>query len=78
MPNQLPRTYLKIFRTLLGAFVFRRSSKTRLTCFPSIIYCHRYLRPYDEGGHGMKGATWKKDESIPKLWMEKLWLSGGK
>ena len=23
---------------LLGAFVIRRSSKTRLTCFPSIIY----------------------------------------
>jgi hypothetical protein len=26
----------------------------------------------------MKGAAWKKDESIPKLWMEKLRLSGGK
>jgi hypothetical protein len=23
----------------------------------------------------MKGAVWKKDESIPKLWMEKLRLS---
>jgi hypothetical protein len=23
----------------------------------------------------MKGAIWKKDESIPKLWMEKLRLS---
>jgi hypothetical protein len=23
----------------------------------------------------MKGAIWKKDESVPKLWMEKLWLS---
>jgi hypothetical protein len=23
----------------------------------------------------MKGATWKKDEPVPKLWMEKLRLS---
>jgi hypothetical protein len=23
----------------------------------------------------MKGAVWKTDESVPKLWMEKLWLS---
>jgi hypothetical protein len=23
----------------------------------------------------MKGAVWKKDESVPKLWMMKLWLS---
>jgi hypothetical protein len=23
----------------------------------------------------MKGATWKKDEPVPKLWMEKLWLN---
>jgi hypothetical protein len=23
----------------------------------------------------MKGAIWKKDELVPKLWMEKLWLS---
>jgi hypothetical protein len=28
--------------------------------------------------HGMKGAVWEKDELAPKLWMEKLWLSGGK
>jgi hypothetical protein len=26
----------------------------------------------------MKGAIWEKDEPVPKLWMEKLWLSGGK
>jgi hypothetical protein len=25
--------------------------------------------------HGMKGAIWKKDESVPKLWMKKLRLS---
>jgi hypothetical protein len=25
--------------------------------------------------HGIKGAIWKKDESTPKLWMEKLRLS---
>jgi hypothetical protein len=23
----------------------------------------------------MKGAIWKKDELVPKLWMEKLWFS---
>jgi hypothetical protein len=23
----------------------------------------------------MKGAVWKKDESVPKLWMEKLRIS---
>jgi hypothetical protein len=41
----------------------------------SIIYYHRNLRLWDEGVHGMKGAIWKKDESVPKLWMEKLRLS---
>jgi hypothetical protein len=41
----------------------------------SIIYCYRNLRLCDEGVHGMKGAIWKKDESVPKLWMEKLRLS---
>jgi hypothetical protein len=60
---------------LLGAFVFRKSSKTRLTCFPSIIYCHRNLRPWDEGVHGIKGAVWEKDELVPKLRMKKLRLS---
>jgi hypothetical protein len=28
--------------------------------------------------HGMKGAVWEKDEQVPKLWMEKLRLSGEK
>jgi hypothetical protein len=65
-------------RSVLGAFVFRRSSKTWLTCFPSIIHSHRYLRLWHEGAHGKKGAAQKKDESIPKLWMEKLRLRGGK
>jgi hypothetical protein len=23
----------------------------------------------------MKDTVWKKDEPVPKLWMEKLWLS---
>ena len=66
------------WQLVLGAFVFQRSSKTWLTCFPSIIYCHKYLRPWDEGAHGMKGVAWKKDESIPNPWREKLWLNGGK
>jgi hypothetical protein len=26
----------------------------------------------------MKGAVWEKDEQVPKLWMEKLRLSGEK
>jgi hypothetical protein len=43
--------------SVLGAFIFRRSSKTRLTCFPSVIYCYRNLRLWDEGAHGMKGAV---------------------
>jgi hypothetical protein len=43
--------------------------------FSSIIYYHRKLRFWDEGGHGMKGAIWKKDEPAPKLWLEKLRLS---
>jgi hypothetical protein len=30
--------------SVLGAFIFRRSSKTRLTFFPSVIYCYRNLR----------------------------------
>jgi hypothetical protein len=62
-------------RVLLRAFVFRMSLKTRLTCFPSVIYCYKNLWLWDEGAHGMKGAVWKKDDSTPKLWMKKLRLS---
>jgi hypothetical protein len=40
----------------------------------SIIYCHRKLRLWDEGVHGVKGATWKKDEPVPKLWTKELQL----
>jgi hypothetical protein len=61
----------------LGAYVLRRSSKTRLTCFPGIIYAHD-LRPWDEVVHDMKSAVWEKDEPVPKLRVEKLRLSGGK
>jgi hypothetical protein len=49
---------------LLGAFVFRRSSKTRLT--------------WDEVVHEIKSAVQEKDEPMPKLPVEKLWLSSGK
>jgi hypothetical protein len=33
----------------------------------SIIYYHRKLRLWDEGAYGLKGATGKKDEPVPKL-----------
>jgi hypothetical protein len=38
----------------------------------SIIYCHRKLRLWDKGVHGLKGATWKKDEPVPNLWAKEL------
>jgi hypothetical protein len=59
----------------LGAFIFRRSSKTWLTCFPSIIYIYRDLRPLDEAVHDMKSMVREKDEPVPKLPVEKLRLS---
>jgi hypothetical protein len=43
-----------------------------------IIHCHRKLRFWDEGVHGLKGVTWKKDEPALKLWMKELWLSAKK
>jgi hypothetical protein len=43
--------------------------------FPSIVYCHRKLRLYDEGVHGMKSVIWKKVGPTPKLRLEKLPLS---
>jgi hypothetical protein len=33
---------------------------------------------WDEVVHDMKSVVWKKDESVPKLCVEKLQLSGGK
>jgi hypothetical protein len=33
------------------------------------------LRLWDEGVHDLKGATWKKDELVPKLWTKELRLS---
>jgi hypothetical protein len=62
---------------LLGAFVFRRSSKTRLTYFPSIIHVQE-PSDMDENTHNMKSAVWEKDEPVPKLPMKKLRLSDGK
>jgi hypothetical protein len=41
----------------------------------NIVCYHRKLQLWDEGVHGMKGAIWKKDESVLKLWIEKLRLS---
>jgi hypothetical protein len=62
---------------MLEAFVFRRSSKTRLTCFPSIIYVQEH-RTWDKAVHEMKGVVQEKDEPMPKLPVEKLRLSSGK
>jgi hypothetical protein len=58
-------------------FIFRRSSKTRLTCFPSIIYVQE-PSDRDKVVHVMKGAVQEKDEPMPKLPMEKLRLGSGK
>jgi hypothetical protein len=38
----------------------------------SIIYCHRKLQLWNEGVHGLKGAIWKKDEPVLKLWTKEL------
>jgi hypothetical protein len=61
----------------LGGFVFRRSSKTRLTSFPSIIYSQG-PSAWDEAVHDMKSAVWEKDEPTPKPRVEKLRLSDEK
>jgi hypothetical protein len=39
---------------------------------------YRNLRTYDEVVHDMKSAVREKDEPVPKLPEEKLWLSDGK
>jgi hypothetical protein len=44
---------------MLGAFVFRRSSKTQLKCFPSMIH--------SQGPSQLKSAVREKDEPAPKL-----------
>ena len=54
-----------------------RSSKTQLTCFPSIIHSQG-PSAWDEAVHDMKSAVWEKDEPVPKLRVEKLRLSAGK
>jgi hypothetical protein len=59
----------------VGGLRLPKVLKNTTNMLSSIIYCHRNLRLWDEGVHGMKGAIWKKDESVPKLWMEKLRLS---
>jgi hypothetical protein len=39
---------------------------------------YRNLRAWDEAIHDMKSAVREKGEPVPKLPVEKLWLSGGK
>jgi hypothetical protein len=41
--------------------------KNTTNMLSSIIYCHRKLWLWDEGVYGLKGATGKKDEPVPKL-----------
>jgi hypothetical protein len=39
---------------------------------------YRNLRTWDKAVHDMKSAVQEKDEPMPKLLVEKLWLSSGK
>jgi hypothetical protein len=39
---------------------------------------YRNLRTWDEVVHNMKSVVREKDEPVPKLPVEKLWLSGEK
>jgi hypothetical protein len=63
------------FTKTVGGLRLPKVLKNTTNMLSSIIYCHRNLWLWDEGVHGMKGAIWKKDESVLKLWMEKLRLS---
>jgi hypothetical protein len=61
---------------LLGAFVFRRSSKTRLTMFPKYNILNLWTR--NEAVHSMKSMGGTKVETVPKLRIGKLRLGRGK
>jgi hypothetical protein len=39
---------------------------------------YRNLRTWDKVVHDMKSAVQEKDEPMPKLLVEKLWISSGK
>jgi hypothetical protein len=59
----------------VGGLHLPKVLKNTTNMLSSIIYYHRKLRLQDEGVHGMKSVIRKKDESAPKLWLEKLRLS---
>jgi hypothetical protein len=72
--SQLPVKALSYYVSV-GGLRLPKVLKNTTNMLSSIVCCHRKLRLWDEGVHGMKGSIWKKDESVPKLWMEKLCLS---
>jgi hypothetical protein len=58
-----------------GGLTLPKVLKNTTNIFSSIVYCHRKLRFWNKGVHGIKGVIWKKDEPAPKLWLEKLRFS---
>jgi hypothetical protein len=59
----------------VGGLHLPKDLKNTTNIFSSIVYCHRKLRLWNKGVHGIKGAIWKNDEPASKLWPEKLRLS---
>jgi hypothetical protein len=59
----------------LGGLHLPKVLKNTTTMFPSIVYCHKKLRLFNEGVHGMKSVIWKKVGPTLKLRLEKLRLS---
>jgi hypothetical protein len=57
---------------VLGGLRLPKVLKNKTNMLPSIIYYHKKLQLWDEGVQGLKGATWKKDEPVPKLWTKEL------
>jgi hypothetical protein len=52
--------------------------KNTTNIFPKFKYIYRDLRLRDEAIHDIKSMDREKDETVPKLPMEKLWLSSEK
>jgi hypothetical protein len=59
----------------VGGLRLPKVLKNTTSMLSSIIYYHKKLRLWDEGVHGLKGATWKEDEPVLKLWTKELRLS---
>jgi hypothetical protein len=59
----------------VGGLCLPKVLKNTTNMLSSIIYYYRKLWLWAEGVHGLKGATWKKDEPVPKPWTKELQLS---